>query len=433
MKYCPNCGTKLHSDVAGCPECGGRWAADGDFVPPAAPAVEPGAQPPWEKASSPTYPYCGFKPRVAARLIDELVCLAIAVVMGFVAAIIIAIVARATGRAARPLLDAWAGRTWPFVVFLAVTIVASLAYHVLSDAVHGSTLGKMALGMTVLGDSGDFCSWGAALKRELAYIMDAMFFGLVAYEVMKDEPRGQRVGDFWAHTVVVRRESLQPAQRRSTSRFAAAAAAACLVFVAVAAAPRVLAVATNTGSAAADQVASAAAQTSAWTTIDGDGVSVSLPDSFFGGDPSVEGQAITAKIRSLGPTYAPMVSWVNQMTTGPSHVLLISIDAKSGEFATLAVLTGSVPEGTRIGTYTRQAAEGYSRNYQVTDWRVVSLGDRRAGRLTIDRSNEKAADAVYVFVKGRTVYLLVYTTTAQGLNASLPVFDKSAGSFATIR
>jgi uncharacterized membrane protein YvbJ len=37
MKNCPNCGTTVHDDVAGCPECGGRWAADGSFVPPAVP------------------------------------------------------------------------------------------------------------------------------------------------------------------------------------------------------------------------------------------------------------------------------------------------------------------------------------------------------------------------------------------------------------
>jgi hypothetical protein len=37
MKDCPSCSTPVHDDVTACPECGGRWAANGSFVPPAVP------------------------------------------------------------------------------------------------------------------------------------------------------------------------------------------------------------------------------------------------------------------------------------------------------------------------------------------------------------------------------------------------------------
>jgi uncharacterized RDD family membrane protein YckC len=91
----------------------------------------------------------------------------------------------------------------------------------------------MILGLTVLDATGGFCKPGAALGRELAYYIDALFFGIVAYASMNKSACQQRLGDKWAHTVVVRRRSLQPAQRRSTGRFVAAVAASCLVYCAL--------------------------------------------------------------------------------------------------------------------------------------------------------------------------------------------------------
>jgi uncharacterized membrane protein YvbJ len=41
MKECPNCSAKVHDDVVGCPECGGRWEADGSFTGQQTTVVEP--------------------------------------------------------------------------------------------------------------------------------------------------------------------------------------------------------------------------------------------------------------------------------------------------------------------------------------------------------------------------------------------------------
>ena len=41
MKQCPNCGFDVHDDATGCPDCGGRWAADGSFTLPARSVTRP--------------------------------------------------------------------------------------------------------------------------------------------------------------------------------------------------------------------------------------------------------------------------------------------------------------------------------------------------------------------------------------------------------
>jgi uncharacterized RDD family membrane protein YckC len=52
------------------------------------------------------------------------------------------------------------------------------------------------------------CTVGAAFGRNLAYYIDSFFFGLVAYSSMSKSPRQQRLGDKWAHTVVVKSATL---------------------------------------------------------------------------------------------------------------------------------------------------------------------------------------------------------------------------------
>ena len=55
--------------------------------------------------------------------------------------------------------------------------------------------------VTVDGASITFTS---ALKRNVAYLWDALFFGLIAYSSMKKSILNQRSGDHWAQTIVAK-------------------------------------------------------------------------------------------------------------------------------------------------------------------------------------------------------------------------------------
>ena len=54
------------------------------------------------------------------------------------------------------------------------------------------------------------CGLLRAAGRNLAYYIDAFFFGLVAYSAMSKSRMSQRLGDQWASTVVVQASSLPP-------------------------------------------------------------------------------------------------------------------------------------------------------------------------------------------------------------------------------
>lgn len=170
--------------------------------------------------------YVGFGRRAAARLIDMVVHVVISALAGIVIVILAYFLEGLTGRSAQIALDRLEnGGVAAFLLGLA----GAFLYDTLMEGLHGSTVGKRMVGLTVLRVTADTCTLPAAAKRSLLYYYDALFFGLVAEHSMSQTPRQQRYGDRWADTVVVRRRSVPPSSLRSFGRFALVMFLACLV------------------------------------------------------------------------------------------------------------------------------------------------------------------------------------------------------------
>jgi uncharacterized RDD family membrane protein YckC len=149
--------------------------------------------------------YAGFGVRAGARIIDVIVAVVLGAIGGAVGGVISALVGvvAASGVAGR-------GRglgAETVVPFLFGTF-ASIAYHTLSEGLGGASVGKLALGLRVRRSDLSPCTVGSAIGRTLAYYIDSFFFGLVAYSSMSKSPRQQRLGDKWAHTVVVKNATM---------------------------------------------------------------------------------------------------------------------------------------------------------------------------------------------------------------------------------
>ncbi len=95
-------------------------------------------------------------------------------------------------------------------------LLASLLYHSVSEGVGGTSLGKLSLGYRVIGEDSKPCGFGAAALRSLAYFADAFFFGIPAYQSMKDNPNNQRLGDKWAKTIVIKASAAPASAVRSS-------------------------------------------------------------------------------------------------------------------------------------------------------------------------------------------------------------------------
>ena len=155
-----------------------------------------------------------FWPRLLARIIDLLVHYIAALLAGFLFALILAIAAGG----APPV--AVLHRTFQnnFAVIVA-GLLGLFAYNVICTSVHGSTLGKLLLSMQVIQDDGSPCRPKSAIIRELGYFVDALFFGLIGYYAMREDPEQKRHGDEWADTLVCKRAQVPSASRRPGMQF----------------------------------------------------------------------------------------------------------------------------------------------------------------------------------------------------------------------
>lgn len=138
---------------------------------------------------------------VVARLGDRFIALALdmALLLSFLALIGMYLASR------------WGGITQqgfslegkPALVSLGAVLVVGFAYHWLLEGLGGATLGKVLMGLRVMGLSGKACGLKASLIRNLFRVMDGLGFYLVGLLVAIFSKRRQRLGDHLGKTVVV--------------------------------------------------------------------------------------------------------------------------------------------------------------------------------------------------------------------------------------
>jgi|SRR3954468_7989105 uncharacterized RDD family membrane protein YckC len=157
----------------------------------------------------------GFWPRAAARIIDTAAHYVIGMLAGLCFGLLVSFAASAAGGSSAHLARIF--RITPINYLFG--ILGSIAYHTICEGWHGSSLGKLMMGLVVVKEDGQFCDFKSAAGRSLVYFIDALFFGLIAASAISSSLQHQRYGDQWFHTVVPRRKDLRETQLRSGSRF----------------------------------------------------------------------------------------------------------------------------------------------------------------------------------------------------------------------
>ena len=87
-----------------------------------------------------------------------------------------------------------------------INIIPWFIFTVCFEYFFGSTLGNGIVGLKPVAQENQDrkITFIQSLQRHLLDPIDMFFFGLVGYLVMKSNQNGQRLGDIWAKTVVVK-------------------------------------------------------------------------------------------------------------------------------------------------------------------------------------------------------------------------------------
>ena len=85
-----------------------------------------------------------------------------------------------------------------------IWLVLAFGYYVITEVELGGTLGKIAVGLRVVDEDGDFIGWRHGLVRNLIRPIDFIVFYLTAAISVWMSPQRQRLGDRLAGTFVIR-------------------------------------------------------------------------------------------------------------------------------------------------------------------------------------------------------------------------------------
>jgi uncharacterized RDD family membrane protein YckC len=156
-------------------------------------------------------PSAGFGIRAAARIIDMVYGMFVGFSAGMIAVISLRIL-----NAAGILPVGWQhhlrGLTLESFGF---GLLGTIIYHFLCEGIHGATLGKLCCGICVVSEDGSPSTLKGALVRSFGYYIDALFFGLVGYQSMKNSPINQRYGDRWGKTAVFKTKDIALESQRA--------------------------------------------------------------------------------------------------------------------------------------------------------------------------------------------------------------------------
>jgi uncharacterized RDD family membrane protein YckC len=146
----------------------------------------------------------GFWIRAGGRLIDLVPHYILWFAATFAFAIGLGLYAAITHAAVDPLVQKLTTSRW--YDYLASGF-GSVVYFAVMERMCGATVGKRLLGLVVIRRDGGPIGSRAALGRSLAFYIDGLFFGALAYGAM-EPPLQQRLGDQWCDTLVIRRSTL---------------------------------------------------------------------------------------------------------------------------------------------------------------------------------------------------------------------------------
>jgi uncharacterized RDD family membrane protein YckC len=167
----------------------------------------------------------GFGRRAAARIVDTVLATLLALAAGAVSGAVMMVLAKW-----EIIPGDWSTRIGSGgpVRNVGFGLLALIFGGAATEAIAGTTFGKLAFGLRVVDVQARPVRTAAALIRNAAYLVDSFCFCLIGYLAMDASPTRQRVGDRWAKTMVVRAgPDLPQSARHSVGRVTFGVLAGC--------------------------------------------------------------------------------------------------------------------------------------------------------------------------------------------------------------
>ncbi len=168
-----------------------------------------------------------------------------------------------------------------------------------------------------------------------------------------------------------------------------------------------------------------------WKQISGDGVFLSLPENFEGGNPQTQLDQLEAKLATVDPRYGDRIAVIKQNSKGIALLAFDLQSATSGIITNVNVIKEELPQGTTMEASLAAATSKLGLVYEILDQKLTYLDENQVGRIVAEANSEgmRIKPLFYLIPDGNTIWLITYSTTAEEFNQRLPYFEQSIQTF----
>lgn len=165
-----------------------------------------------------------------------------------------------------------------------------------------------------------------------------------------------------------------------------------------------------------------------WKNLQADDISLWVPPSYIGGNPSQEIDRIIPELEALGSAFVKKASLIEE---DPEKYELWALDSdvgSTGYITTFFAIPYFVPALDSSNDFLSEILINMPENTEVLSQEEFSSGRFDLARATIDYPGD-IIQAMYVLKDGETAWMMVFTTQDAELDVRLEIFNRIAQSF----
>jgi hypothetical protein len=168
----------------------------------------------------------------------------------------------------------------------------------------------------------------------------------------------------------------------------------------------------------------------------GEGLSISLPDTFIGGNLGTDLDLIIANLKKLGSDFSQTVTLIEQ---NRSLFVLWAFDSNMNDTKFLTnvnIIKQPVLSSITLQMMMDATAQSLPAQFTVTESKIVTLGPNKAGRIqvaaTVQGTDVKEVFYLVMDSEHSMMYAITFATSVGEFDKRLPVFDQSVSTFKVV-
>jgi len=168
-----------------------------------------------------------------------------------------------------------------------------------------------------------------------------------------------------------------------------------------------------------------------WQTIQGEGMSLSLPESYQGGNPVRDLNEIETAFTRLDEGYSKRLQPIKQNL---EQTAFIAVDARSltpNALTNVNVVQHPLNPATSLEDYLGQVAQQLRPTHQIQEETIITQNQSSLGRIVANVTTEKGVSMkqlFYIQPEGETMWITTYTTPTSEFQGRLANFEQSITS-----